>query len=106
MSGLRCWPGCLAEVVDGREFPQNNGIRGVVIGRADEAKFGELWGEEWEFRPAVPMVGWDDNERTRASLSLPGKSLAMYDRSLRPVIPPPGTDCTTHEADKPQPVEA
>ncbi len=104
MSGLRCWPGCLAEIVDDREFPQNNGIRGVVIGRASEDKFGELWGEEWEFRPAAPILGWDDAERTRFSLSVPGYPLAVYDRSLRPITPPPAADTTT--ADKPQPVEA
>lgn len=105
MSGLRCWPGCLAEVVDDREFPQNNGVRGVVVGRATEDEFGELWGEEWSFKPASPLWAWDDDERTQASPGMPGHCTAMYDRALRPVVPPPAADSSPTTADKPQPVE-
>ena len=98
MTALRCWPGCLAEIVHDHDFPQNVGIRVVVVWRAEEAVFGELWGEDWAIRPSHPIWAWDDDERTTASQSLPGEHVAFHDAWLRPILPPPGTTTTEDRA--------
>ena len=112
MSGrLRCWPGCLAYIT----HPRMYGVTVEVLYAAPVGSFtlpdgfpawhGEVAGAGWVVRSPSPI-------RVPVSDGLGGRfeRLANYasipDKHLRPITPPPGTDCTTHDADKPQPVEA
>ena len=100
MSGLRCWPGALAIVVRAK-LPENVGllVRCIELVPLD-AGAGPMWMTECA-RPA-PSV-WIHSGRP--SPGLEHRALCP-DAWLRPITPPPGTDCTTHDADKPQSVEA
>ena len=100
MSGLRCWPGCLAYITGGG-FPENVGSVVEVIKLADPTEYVQGDSDEWECRPLSPIWGLGPWGPIRD-----GDLTAIWDKHLTPITPPPGTDCTTHEADKPQPVEA
>lgn len=97
MSGLRCWPGCLA-VVNRSKLGVNVGIVVTVGEFAGLGPDGPMW---WTYsdRPR-PVIGSNTGV---IRLKTRGRS---PDAWLTPITPPPGTDCTTHDADKPQPVEA
>ena len=97
MSGrLRCWPEALAVIVHSVAGNEGKVVRCVRF-------VGDPWprgadGEHidcWEVDRDLPGVGgWIERDRF------------ISDSRLRPITPPPGTDCTATDADKPQPVEA
>ena len=96
MSGLRCWPGCLAVII--RSEAGNEGrivhcIRLALSEEIDRPRFHPHVGPVWLVDRVLPM---SNGLRSRL----------VGDFQLTPITPPPGTDCTTHDADKPQPVEA
>ena len=89
MSGLRCWPGAMAVIVRSANRNEGRTVECVSLTHGS----GELGtGPRWVTDPPV-FDRW-------------GRVRPVLDSCLRPITPPPGTDCTTHEADKPQPVEA
>ena len=94
MSGLRCWPGCLAVVTKSKAG--NEGRTVVCVRLATRHELDEAW---FEHEPT-----WVIDRPLRTLLGF--RRPLVKDASLQPLLPPPGTDCTTHEADKPQPVEA
>lgn len=110
MSGrLNCWPGCLAYIT----HPSMYGVIVEVLYAAPAGSFrlpdgfaafhpGEKPG--WVVRFAKPIQAPVEHKGQR--LKRTAHYASVDDKWLRPITPPPGTDCTTHDADKPQPVEA
>lgn len=94
MSGrLRCWPGALARLTAYRW--RDRFVEVVELGPTLGPERSVEPGRYWFVRPQ----GWnggDDEVRTRAD-----GCFLWPDHLMQPILPPPGTEVTTTDADKP-----
>ncbi len=105
MSGLRCWPGCLAEIV--RSQAGNVGRRVVVLAEATrlpkDCAHLRAHGLVWEVQPLQPlgevmssMFVWADRSITFDQARREDMCLAYFpDSWLRPIVPPPDAETET-----------
>jgi hypothetical protein len=82
---MRCKAGDLAIVIKDEDFPQNVGLIVKVIGapNADEYPNHTIEHQDWECESSAPIWGWDDAEKTMASVG--AGIIAIPDDELQPL---------------------
>lgn len=81
---MNCKPGDLAVVVRDKDFPQNNGIFVTVLGLPRQENYEhQIELDDWEVQPSAPVWGWDNVEKTQASIG--DDPLVFKDCELQPV---------------------
>lgn len=101
MSKLRCWPGCIAQIVRSR-FPENVGALVHIIRFSSDAS--AVFGSPgWDAVALSSLLLADVMGRTGRTTA--GEEGWARDADLRPITPPPGTvtDSEVRELFSPQP---
>lgn len=100
MSGLRCWPGCLARI-NRAVMPENVGMVVEVLRRAGADEDGPLWQVTLPRPSRGVLLGTNYVVTTNHE-----SATVTPDAWMTPITPPPGTESTTTDADKPVEVQA
>lgn len=95
---LNCKPGDLAVVVRS-DFPQNLGKYVTVVCLANQEDYDmPLDSGDWDCQPRSAMWGWDNAEKTQASIG--DDVMGINDAELRPIRDQPGNEQFVVEARK------